>query len=569
MIMFPVIKGTASAHGKNRVIATINPKGKIDVVSFKDKKDYFGIAIPFLRGITILIFGIYIFLISINRSQAILGKGKEEDFEEKIAKKLKVSKGVVAIAIAGIIGAIIGFLGIVLLPYFIFKILLDGGMGIGLVSFIIALIRLGLLLIILLSLKMIPSMRQFYRNNSAGNLALANYEDKKIDSYHLSTNFLNYIVCGFFLSFFVVSFMIVDLNFFLRIIINLILVLACFSVVYEILKLLEFKNDLFSKMLTVSFSYFTNEKPTQTERDIAFSALNEVILMQNNEERLIGETKDSEIVFSVVYSEAKNRLSAVGINDIAEVEWLIAECLEKNRNDIKLLTHIGKEDYRKIKNALTKREKRMPLSKIFNHANFYGYDFYVDKNVLSPRPETEEVVEEAIKLIKTNDSDKVLDLMTGSGAIAITIANQTNANVFASDISEQALLIAKKNAKNNKAKIKFIESDIFKNIKKEKFDLIISNPPYISSKDILTLDDEVKKYDPLISLDGGEDGLYFYREIAENAPKYLKTKGILVLEIGEDQGKSVKKLLQKNFENIRIKKDYNKNDRIVIAKLKG
>jgi release factor-specific protein-(glutamine-N5) methyltransferase len=567
--MFPVIKGTASAHGKNRVIATINPKGKIDVVSFKDKKDYFGIAIPFLRGITILIFGIYIFLISINRSQAILGKGKEEDFEEKIAKKLKVSKGVVAIAIAGIIGAIIGFLGIVLLPYFIFKILLDGGMGIGLVSFIIALIRLGLLLIILLSLKMIPSMRQFYRNNSAGNLALANYEDKKIDSYHLSTNFLNYIVCGFFLSFFVVSFMIVDLNFFLRIIINLILVLACFSVVYEILKLLEFKNDLFSKMLTVSFSYFTNEKPTQTERDIAFSALNEVILMQNNEERLIGETKDSEIVFSVVYSEAKNRLSAVGINDIAEVEWLIAECLEKNRNDIKLLTHIGKEDYRKIKNALTKREKRMPLSKIFNHANFYGYDFYVDKNVLSPRPETEEVVEEAIKLIKTNDSDKVLDLMTGSGAIAITIANQTNANVFASDISEQALLIAKKNAKNNKAKIKFIESDIFKNIKKEKFDLIISNPPYISSKDILTLDDEVKKYDPLISLDGGEDGLYFYREIAENAPKYLKTKGILVLEIGEDQGKSVKKLLQKNFENIRIKKDYNKNDRIVIAKLKG
>ncbi len=569
MIMFPVIKGTASAHGKNRVIATINPKGKIDVVSFKDKKDYFGIAIPFLRGITILIFGIYIFLISINRSQAILGKGKEEDFEEKIAKKLKVSKGVVAIAIAGIIGAIIGFLGIVLLPYFIFKILLDGGMGIGLVSFIIALIRLGLLLIILLSLKMIPSMRQFYRNNSAGNLALANYEDKKIDSYHLSTNFLNYIVCGFFLSFFVVSFMIVDLNFFLRIIINLILVLACFSVVYEILKLLEFKNDLFSKMLTVSFSYFTNEKSTQTERDIAFSALNEVILMQNNEERLIGETKDSEIVFSVVYSEAKNRLSAVGINDIAEVEWLIAECLGKNRNDIKLLTHIGKEDYRKIKNALTKREKRMPLSKIFNHANFYGYDFYVDKNVLSPRPETEEVVEEAIKLIKTNDSDKVLDLMTGSGAIAITIANQTNANVFASDISEQALLIAKKNAKNNKAKIKFIESDIFKNIKKEKFDLIISNPPYISSKDILTLDDEVKKYDPLISLDGGEDGLYFYREIAENAPKYLKTKGILVLEIGEDQGKSVKKLLQKNFENIRIKKDYNKNDRIVIAKLKG
>lgn len=571
MLIFPVIKGSACKVGRNRVIATINPKGKIDIVSFKDKKNSWNTNVPFLRGIVILLYGLYIFLISLNRSQVILRKDKEPDLEEKIAKKLKVSRHIVALTISGIIGAIIGVLGIVLIPFFIFRILIDNGVSLGLASFIIGLIRVALFIIILFSLKMIPSMRQFYRNNSAGNLAIANYKDKKIDTYHLSTNFLNYIICGLFLSFFVLSFMIIDLNFFLRILINALLILGCFSITYEILKILEFKNNELAKLLIVPFSWFVNEKPTQTERDIAFSAVSEVILMQHNEERLIGETKDTEIVFSVVYTEVKNRLNAVGINDIAEVDWLIAESLGKSRNNIKFLTHIGREDYRKIKSALTKREKRMPLTKIFNHTNFYGYDFYVDKNVLSPRQETELVVEAAIKIIKEikGDKKKVLDLMTGSGAIAVTIAKQTKSQVYASDISEQALTVARKNSRTNKVKIKFIESDIFKKFRREKFDVIVSNPPYIPSKDILTLDDEVKKYDPLISLDGGEDGLYFYKKIAEQSPKFLKGNGYLILEIGESQGKAVKKLLQKNFENIKIRKDYNKHDRIVIAQLKG
>ncbi|MDD4110249.1 MAG: peptide chain release factor N(5)-glutamine methyltransferase [Clostridia bacterium] len=571
MLIFPVIKGTACILGRNRVISTINPKGKIDIISFKDKKNSWKTNIPFLRGITLFLYGIYIFLISLNRSQVTLKNEKEPDLEEKIAKKLKVSRHAVALSISGIIGAIIGILGIVLIPFFVFSTLVDAGVGQWFAAFTIALIRIVLFLLILFSLKMIPSMRQFYRNNSAGNLAIANYKDRKIDTYHLSTNFLNFIICGLFLSLFVVSFMIIDLNFFLRILINMALILVCFSVTYEFLKVLEFRNGEFSKMLIISLSYFTNEKPTQTERDIAFSAVSEVILMQNNEERLIGETKDTEIVFSVVYTEVKSRLNEVGINDKAEVDWLIAESLGKNRNDIKFITHIGREDYRKIKSALAKREKRMPLTKIFNHANFYGYDFYVDKNVLSPRPETELVVEEAIKIIKEfkNDKTKVLDLMTGSGVMAVTIAKQTKSNVFASDVSEQALTIARKNAKNNKVKIKFIESDIFKKFKRQKFDIIVSNPPYIPSKDILTLDDEVKKFDPLISLDGGDDGFYFYKKIAQLSPKFLKANGYLILEIGEDQGKEVRKLLQKDFENIRIKKDYNKNDRIVIAKLKG
>jgi len=170
-------------------------------------------------------------------------------------------------------------------------------------------------------------------------------------------------------------------------------------------------------------------------------------------------------------------------------------------------------------------------------------------------------------LKKTDDNMKVLDLMTGSGVIAITLAKETKASIFASDVSNQALEIARKNAKKHKVKIKFINSDVFKGFKREKFDMIVSNPPYIPSKEIGNLDEEVR-YDPLIALDGGEDGLYFYREIANNAHLFLKPKGILVLEIGYNQGEAVKKLLQKNFEYIKIRKDYNQNDRIITVKLK-
>ena len=177
----------------------------------------------------------------------------------------------------------------------------------------------------------------------------------------------------------------------------------------------------------------------------------------------------------------------------------------------------------------------------------------------------EEVIHEiqnrAVKL-------KVLDLCTGSGCIAITIAKNTDAKVYAVDISEAALTVAKKNATTHNANVKFINSDLFNNLKKEKFDIIISNPPYIRSKDILALEDEVKKNDPLISLDGGEDGLYFYREIAKSAPKYLNKNGKIFLEIGINEAKSVKKLLQNNFENIKIKKDYSGIDRVVIADIK-
>ena len=194
-----------------------------------------------------------------------------------------------------------------------------------------------------------------------------------------------------------------------------------------------------------------------------------------------------------------------------------------------------------------------------------GIEFAVNKNVLIPQPDTEILVEKAIEILKKHKEPKVLDLCTGSGAIAVSIAkNVTNAKVYASDISEKALEIAKINDRENK--VKFIYSDLFENIK-ENFDVIVSNPPYIKTEEIKLLSKEVQN-EPNLALDGGQDGLYFYRKIIDKAHEYLTTTGYLCLEIGEDQKEEVVNLIEQSghYEEIQTYKDFGENDRVIICK---
>ena len=208
-----------------------------------------------------------------------------------------------------------------------------------------------------------------------------------------------------------------------------------------------------------------------------------------------------------------------------------------------------------------------PLQYITHKQEFIGIEFYVNENVLIPQPDTEILVEEVISICKNyNDEIKILDICTGSGAIAISVAkNVQNAEISASDISEDALEVARKNAKSNNVKIEFINSDMFENIK-DKYDIIVSNPPYIKTKVISTLDKQVQN-EPNIALDGGNDGLEFYRILAKEAKKYLKTNGYLCIEIGYDQREEVEQLLEENhFSNIYAKKDLAGNNRIIVGK---
>lgn len=237
-------------------------------------------------------------------------------------------------------------------------------------------------------------------------------------------------------------------------------------------------------------------------------------------------------------------------------------------HDTDMLTLRQEVDYFK---AIKKLKQGVPLQHITNMQEFMKLNFYVSQDVLIPRPDTEILVEEVINIAKKIRAKKILDLCTGSGAIAVSLAKYIeDSQITATDISEKALRVAKLNAKNNEVedKITFLKSDLFKEIPKEKYDIIVSNPPYIRKEEIERLDREVKK-EPHIALDGGEDGLDFYREIIHNSEEYLKFNGYLCLEIGYDQKIDVIEFIEneEKYKDTYSKKDLYGNDRIVITKL--
>ena len=213
-------------------------------------------------------------------------------------------------------------------------------------------------------------------------------------------------------------------------------------------------------------------------------------------------------------------------------------------------------------------EKNVPLSHLAGFEYFYDRKFKVTKDVLSPRMETEELIYKVIEYTKSINKNniKILDLCTGSGIIGITLRKELESKsleVVASDISEEALKVAKENAIMNEAEVKFIQSDIFEDIN-EKFDIIVSNPPYIAYNDKITMEDNVLNYDPHLALFAEEDGMYFYREIVENAKEYLEEDGLVFFEIGYDQREKILKLANDNGFKAEVYKDINGRDRMAI-----
>lgn len=207
-----------------------------------------------------------------------------------------------------------------------------------------------------------------------------------------------------------------------------------------------------------------------------------------------------------------------------------------------------------------------PLQYITHIQQFMGLDFYVDENVLIPQPDTEILVEESIKLINKKQTAEILDLCTGSGAIAISIAYYCKQiKMTATDISKSAINVARKNAKSNNVNINFIESDLFNQIPEKNFDFIVSNPPYIETDVINTLNEDVKN-EPYIALNGGKDGMDFYKKILDEAHNYLNQNGYLLLEIGYNQAKAITDLQYNNLKLLTQQpiKDLAGNDRVMI-----
>ena len=277
----------------------------------------------------------------------------------------------------------------------------------------------------------------------------------------------------------------------------------------------------------------------------------------------------------------KRGIEELNKNEIEEphlkARMLLENILEKSRQYIIANDEMNLNDEQENKYfcKIEKAIQHIPIEYLINKKEFMGIDFYVDENVLIPRQDIERENNNTQIFGDKKDTKelKVLDMCTGSGSIAISIAKYVKESIIdAVDISKKALDIVQKNAKNNGVIecVNVIESNLFENLEDKKYNIIVSNPPYIRKNIINTLDKQVQN-EPLIALDGGDDGLDFYKRIISEAPKHLKQHGYLCFEIGYDQKEDVQDLLkcENRYIDIYSKKDLYGNDRIVIAKLKS
>lgn len=264
-------------------------------------------------------------------------------------------------------------------------------------------------------------------------------------------------------------------------------------------------------------------------------------------------------------------------NPILESILVLSTILKKDKSYI--YTHLDEEVNKDIEDRflsiMEKRKKGYPLQYLLQEWEFMGLDLYIEEGVLIPRPETELMVEYIINYVKKNYGDNkvnILDIGVGSGAISISLAKYIeNSRVYGVDIGYIPIKVANINKeKFNLDNVKFYQGDLFQALDKagieEKFHIIASNPPYIKSKDIENLQIEVREFEPMLALDGGEDGLLFYRKITKESKRYFKSKGMLIYEIGYDQGSAVREILvNEGFDNISILKDLQGHDRVILG----
>lgn len=280
------------------------------------------------------------------------------------------------------------------------------------------------------------------------------------------------------------------------------------------------------------------------------------------------------LTLQFLYEEGKEKLEQSGIQEASlDTKYLLFDAFHTdmthfliNRNQ-KMEEEVVCEMLMKYREMLHKRAARIPLQQILGSREFMGLEFFVNEHVLIPRQDTETLVELVLKEYK-GENPSVLDICTGSGCIAVSLAKLGGFDhVFGADISEEALKVAEKNMRSilGENSMELVKSDLFSSFDKEsRFDIIVSNPPYIPTEIIRGLEPEVRDHEPMLALDGKEDGLYFYRKLAMESPGHLNPKGAIYLEIGYDQGPEVSTLLKEaGFSDIRVIKDAAGLDRVV------
>lgn len=580
-IIFTVSNGVVVHCEDKKVVSTIDGNGQKHLKSFREKNKILFWHLPFVRGMQYFFCGIWGFIKALCISLDVGTKKKnKQNWIEILTYVCTIVLAIVFSAV--VIGLLPGKLGYLIVDYSGQEFLRN---------LVICAIKLTLFFAFLFSLRFSACVSECMRFNKASMIALRlqksdlkviskrkkcqnlkkfdHFATKRTQNDAILPNFLEYLVFVFVLDFIVVTLWGVSYGFVFNFLLNVAVLILCSGVGFEILWVIE--NSKLKKIDILQFiiGFLVFLKPSTTHVETIGVALTETNLLCTQKEREFMDDENKK-AFSIVYSQVKSKLANAGVTDKSDADWIIATVLGKNRAEIKLLSFVTDKEYEDIMKATERRANGESVDNIFGFTEFYGLTFDVNKKVLTPRMETEILVEQVLKAEKNFKNPTILDLGTGSGAIAVSIAKNCEATITAIDVSKMALATAEANAKKNDVKIEFLHSNLFDGLKrKRKFDIIVSNPPYIPTKEIEKLDKNVRECDPVLALDGGEDGLDFYREIISKAPDRLNNGGLLFFEVGKGQAQDVKKFLKENgFEEIKIIKDYNKIERVICGKRK-
>ena len=546
-----------------------------------EKKSIF-VRLPIIRGIVNFFSSLVTGTKILMRSAEVYGGDDDEPskFEKWLAKTFKIDVMDVVLFFGVALGLVFSIVLFFILPTFlggligkaapnmppIVKNLIEGG------------IRILIFVGYILFTSLLKDIKRTYMYHGAEHKTITCYEKgldltvenvKKCRRVHdrCGTTFMFFVM---FVSILVYSvfgaiFPVLNENVGLKMLSRIVLLPLIAGLSYELLKLLA-KTDsplvLPLKAPGLLLQMLTTKEPDEQMMEVAIAAFEKVLKMDEDPNEPVCKFVCPEKV-SVVTENLKKKFRSSSVDE-TDAEWIVSIVTGIKRSELGGDSRVKSSHIDKIDELAAERIKGKPLSYVLGNADFYGYEIKVDERVLIPRPETEELVSEVLKVVK--NTDKVLDLCTGSGAIALVINKKSGASVTATDISEAALEVAKENFKQFDAVVETRLIDLYGDLS-EKFDIIVSNPPYIKTEEIDTLDKEVKDYEPRIALDGGEDGLDFYRRICEGAKQCLNEHGKLFLEAGYGEAEEIKKMLENEF-NVEIIKDISGIDRIIKAELK-
>ncbi len=540
--------------------------------------------LPIVRGVVSFVSSMVVGVKTLMRSADVYGEAEPSKFEKWIANKLKINVMSVVTTFSMVLAFALAVLLFIYLPQLccgwlesLFKAEFDAWAT----NFIEGGLKLVIFLLYIMLSSLLKDIRRTFMYHGAEHKTISCYENslnltvenvKKCTRIHdrCGTTFIVFVMLiSVLVSALVESLIGVEIKKLYRVLLHIALLPLVAGLSYELLKgLSKTKCWIFYplKLPGMLLQKITTQEPDEQMIEVAIVAFKSVIEMDNDkslpEEEFVVPVKRNELLKKVA-----EKLSSNDIDERAEAEWIVSLALGVKRSELYKEDLVPATKVEKIYKIVNERVTGRPLWYCIGDTDFYGYTIKVDERVLIPRPETELLVKNALKHI-SKDS-KVLDLCTGSGAIAIAIQKQSGATVTAIDVSADALQLAKENATLNNSQIEFIESDMFTEISDgndKKFDVIISNPPYIKSEDIFTLQKEVKDFEPVLALDGGQDGYDFYRIIAKVVKNYLNENGVLLLECGEGQAQDIA-LMLKNFSSVEIINDYENIERIVKAVL--